>query len=64
MKLIEFVITFLTIRKIIEDVKDETVRTETDNGRGRSNEVTGDIHKHPNHIRKDGSNTNPNGEGG
>ena len=64
MKLVEFIVTFLTIRKIIEDVKDETIRTEADDGRGGSNETPGDIHKHPIPIREDGPTINSNGTGG
>jgi hypothetical protein len=60
MKLVEFIVTFLTIRRIIEEVKDETVRTETDSGRGGDQHIPGDLHKHPESVREDGKNTNPN----
>tara|TARA_R100001163_G_C5032120_1_gene172047 strand:- start:892 stop:1089 length:198 start_codon:yes stop_codon:yes gene_type:complete len=58
MKLIEFVITFLTIRKIVEDIKDETTGTETNSGRGGDQPIPGDLYEYPESVREDGTNIN------
>lgn len=55
MKLVEFIVTFLAIQKIIEEVKDETVRTEADSGRGGDQHIPGDLHKHSESVGENGT---------